>query len=195
MFQHCGRSLGCLSITRVPTAQGKQGKGPDKFAVRENTRNLEILPNTGKFVCTSCKFPDSNGKGYCDICHENFHVFFLKLVCLQSQFYVHKSCELAQGKCAVGQGKNMENTGNLKTLFEWGPCITLHLPVYICSPSFCLCLQIILKVYLDAAATRVTEVPITPHTTVGDVLQCCREPGEETCHLAELWRGIGKLGS
>ena len=152
----------------------------------------KFCQNTGKFVCTSCKFPDSNGKGYCDICHENFHVFFLKLVCLQSQFYVHKSCELTQGKCAVRQGKNRENTGNLKILFEWGPCITLHLTVYISSPSFCLCLQIILKVYLDAAATRVTEVPITPHTTVGDVLQCCREPGEETCHLAELWRGIGE---
>lgn len=53
--------------------------------------------------------------------------------------------------------------------------------------------QIILKVYLDAAASRVTEVPITPQTTVGDVLQCCKEPGEEQCHLAELWRGCGKL--
>ena len=32
---------------RVSTAQGKQGKWPNKFPVRENTGNLEILPKQG----------------------------------------------------------------------------------------------------------------------------------------------------
>ena len=34
----------------------------------------------------------------------------------------HKSRKLAQGKFAVGKGKNTENTGNLKMQFEWVPC-------------------------------------------------------------------------
>ena len=41
-----------------------------------------------------------------------------------SQFCVcnsHKLSKLAQGKYAVGQGKNRENTGNLKIQFEWVP--------------------------------------------------------------------------
>ena len=67
--------------------------------------------NTGNFVCSSCRFPDPQGKGYCDICSENNH-FFLKLdmsaksvcVCLSQ-----KPCKLAQGKFVVGQGKNREN--------------------------------------------------------------------------------------
>ena len=33
----------------------------------------------------------------------------------------HKSCKLAQGKFAFGQGKNRKNTGNLKIQFEWVP--------------------------------------------------------------------------
>ena len=45
---------------------------------------------------------------------------------LPSQFCVcnsYKSCKLAQGKFAFGQGKNRENTGNLKIQFEWVPCL------------------------------------------------------------------------
>ena len=53
-----------------------------KKSVIENTGNLEILPkhreNTGNLVCSSCKFPYSNGKRYFYICRENFN-FFLKL--------------------------------------------------------------------------------------------------------------------
>ena len=45
--------------TRVPTAQGKQGKWQTKIPVRENTGNLEILSkpreNTGNFVKTQGK--------------------------------------------------------------------------------------------------------------------------------------------
>ena len=60
-----------------------------------NTGNLEILPNhrknTGNSVCSSCKFPDSKGKRYFDICSENSEI--------------HKSRKLAQGKFAVRHGK------------------------------------------------------------------------------------------
>ena len=44
---------------------------------------------------------------------------------MPSQFCVcnsHKSRKLAQGKFAVRQGKNRENTENLKMKFEWVPC-------------------------------------------------------------------------
>ena len=39
---YCGRY-------RVPTVQGKQGKWPKKFPVRENTGNLEILSKHREF--------------------------------------------------------------------------------------------------------------------------------------------------
>lgn len=48
---------------------------------------------------------------------------------------------------------------------------------------------VILKIYLSNSSDTVSEVPITPETTCRDVIECCREPGEEQCHLAELWRG------
>ena len=94
------------------TAQGKQGKWPKKFPVRENTGNLEILPkhreHTGKLVCSSCNFLDS--KRYFDICRENPPNF----VKLDKSVFVcnsHKSRKLAQGKFAVRrkkQGKHRE---------------------------------------------------------------------------------------
>uniref|UniRef100_G1KKJ2 Protein phosphatase 1 regulatory subunit 13B n=1 Tax=Anolis carolinensis TaxID=28377 RepID=G1KKJ2_ANOCA len=34
-----------------------------------------------------------------------------------------------------------------------------------------------------------TEVPITPETTCRDVVEFCKEPGEGSCHLSEVWRG------
>ena len=45
-----------------------------------NTGNLEIMPkhreNTGNLICSSCKFSDSKGKIYFDICHENSQFLF-----------------------------------------------------------------------------------------------------------------------
>ncbi|XP_070578565.1 LOW QUALITY PROTEIN: apoptosis-stimulating of p53 protein 1-like [Ptychodera flava] len=49
--------------------------------------------------------------------------------------------------------------------------------------------QVILKVYLSNSNDTGVDVPITPETTCRDVIECCRQPGEEQCHLAELWRG------
>ena len=51
----------------------------------------------------------------------------LQFLSLPSQFCVcntcsHKSSKLAQGKFAVGQRKNRENSGNFKMQFEWVPC-------------------------------------------------------------------------
>ena len=44
---------------------GKTGKMTKKIPVRKKTGNLEILPkhreNTGNLVCSSCKFPESQG--------------------------------------------------------------------------------------------------------------------------------------
>ena len=70
-------------IYRVPTAQGKQGKWPKIFPVRENTGNLEILSkhrefcqNTGNFVSSSCKScSDSKSKGHCNICRKKKSFF------------------------------------------------------------------------------------------------------------------------
>ena len=39
---------GCITIDRVPTAPGKQGKWPKKIPVAEKTGNLEILPKHRK---------------------------------------------------------------------------------------------------------------------------------------------------
>ena len=51
-------------------------------------------------------------------------ILFRRWIHLPSQFCVcdgHKSHELTQGKFAVGQRNNRENTGNLEIQFEWGP--------------------------------------------------------------------------
>uniref|UniRef100_T1ILF3 Ras association domain-containing protein n=1 Tax=Strigamia maritima TaxID=126957 RepID=T1ILF3_STRMM len=52
-------------------------------------------------------------------------------------------------------------------------------------------IPIILKVHADA--NSITEVPVTPETTCRDVLECCREPGDDDSHLVELWRGCERL--
>ena len=111
-------------MDRVHTAQGKQGKQgkwPKKIPVRENTGNLEMLSKhreiclnsgkTGNFVSSNCKCSDSKGKEYCDICRKKTQFFSKSWIGLPSQFCVcntHKLCKLAQGKCAVGQGKHRE---------------------------------------------------------------------------------------
>ena len=94
--------------------RGNRENSKKEIPVRENTENLEILPkyreNTGNLVLSSCKFPDSKGKRYFNICRKYFH-FFKNLISLPSQFCVcnsHKSRKLAQGKFAVGNEKHRE---------------------------------------------------------------------------------------
>lgn len=50
----------------------------------------------------------------------------------------------------------------------------------------------ILTVFLSNNEQILTEVPITPETTCRDVVEFCKEPGEGSCHLSEVWRGNGK---
>lgn len=38
----------------------------------------------------------------------------------------------------------------------------------------------IVKVIGDGSST---DVPVTPDTTCSDVIECCRDPGDETCDL------------
>ena len=71
---------------------------------RENRENGLKNPCQGKFCqnignlgCSSCKFPESKGKTYFEICCENHQFFFFSLIKLPSQFCVcnsHKSREL-----------------------------------------------------------------------------------------------------
>ncbi|XP_059541199.1 apoptosis-stimulating of p53 protein 1 isoform X7 [Myotis daubentonii] len=49
--------------------------------------------------------------------------------------------------------------------------------------------QMILTVFLSNNEQILTEVPVTPETTCRDVVEFCKEPGEGSCHLAEVWRG------
>lgn len=41
----------------------------------------------------------------------------------------------------------------------------------------------IVKVFDDGVPT---EVPVTPETTTSDVIECCRDPGEESCDLIAI---------
>ncbi|XP_078239941.1 apoptosis-stimulating of p53 protein 1 isoform X6 [Pogona vitticeps] len=50
-------------------------------------------------------------------------------------------------------------------------------------------MQMILTVFLSNNEQILTEVPITPETTCRDVVEFCKEPGEGSCHLSEVWRG------
>lgn len=37
-------------------------------------------------------------------------------------------------------------------------------------------------------------VPVTPSTTCRDVIECCRDPGDEKCHLLKIDQGnIGNV--
>lgn len=53
----------------------------------------------------------------------------------------------------------------------------------------------ILTVFLSNNEQILTEVPITPETTCRDVVEFCKEPGEGSCHLAEVWRGNGRCAA
>ncbi|XP_055988476.1 apoptosis-stimulating of p53 protein 2 isoform X1 [Sorex fumeus] len=46
-----------------------------------------------------------------------------------------------------------------------------------------------LTVYLSNNEQHFTEVPVTPGTLCRDVVDLCKEPGENECHLAEVWCG------
>jgi hypothetical protein len=50
--------------------------------------------------------------------------------------------------------------------------------------------QMIVRVFADDVGEDeplVTDVPVTPETTCRDVIECCRDPGDEHCALVEIW--------
>jgi hypothetical protein len=50
--------------------------------------------------------------------------------------------------------------------------------------------QMIVRVFADDVGEDeplVTDVPVTPDTTCRDVIECCRDPGDEHCALVETW--------
>ena len=98
-----GGGGGALTLSGSLLHRENRENNPPKIHVNENTGNLEILPNS---VCSSCRFPISKGKEFCNVCRENLEFFFLKesLYCLPSQFSgcnSHKSRKFIQGKFAL----------------------------------------------------------------------------------------------
>ncbi|CAG9819880.1 unnamed protein product [Phaedon cochleariae] len=51
--------------------------------------------------------------------------------------------------------------------------------------------KMIVRVFGDGAPT---DVPVTPETTTTDVIECCRDPGEETCDLFAVCPDHGEMG-
>ena len=48
-----------------------------KHSLSGKTQGIrKFCQNTGNLVCSSCKFPDSKGKQYFDICRENCQIVF-----------------------------------------------------------------------------------------------------------------------
>ena len=117
MEKYFVKSVGALQrALHLADMQGTHGTG--------KTGNLEILPkhreNTGNFVCSSFKFPDAKGKGYCDVCRKKFHFFpEAGYVCQVSSVYVIVTNygNWHREKLQLDR----ESTGNLKIQFEWVP--------------------------------------------------------------------------
>jgi hypothetical protein len=63
--------------------------------------------------------------------------------------------------------------------------------------TFVFSFQMIVRVFADDVGEDeplVTDVPVTPDTTCRDVIECCRDPGDEHCALVETWgSGHGEL--
>ena len=74
------------------------------------------------------------------------------------------------------------HTLNTKSLIVSSPGLRLTTVVF----SF----QMIVRVFADDVGEDeplVTDVPVTPDTTCRDVIECCRDPGDEHCALVETW--------
>lgn len=48
----------------------------------------------------------------------------------------------------------------------------------------------IVRVFGDG---QTTDVPVTPETTCSDVIECCRDPGDEFCNLVAVCPNYGGL--
>ena len=75
----------------------------------------------GNLIGQSCKFPDSYGKGYCDICREIsiFSQLFVCFVYVLFTNYVNwhrENLRLDRENTGKTQGKHRENTGNFENI-------------------------------------------------------------------------------
>ena len=87
----------------------------NKKNLSEKTQGIwKFCQNTGKFVCSSCKFIDSKGIGWSlRYLPRKFPLFSRSWIGLPSHFCVcnsYKLCKLAQGKFSVGQVKKTGKT-------------------------------------------------------------------------------------
>lgn len=48
----------------------------------------------------------------------------------------------------------------------------------------------IVRVFGDGT---LTDVPVTPDTTCSDLIECCRDPGEESCELVAVCPEYGGM--
>ena len=94
------------TLAGYPRHRENRENGQKKSLSGKTQEIWKFCQNTGNFVCSSCKFPDSQGKGYCE-----FPFFFLKPNESAEAFcvcYSYRLCKLAQEKFSVGQGKHRE---------------------------------------------------------------------------------------
>ena len=70
--------LATQNLAGYPLHRENSNKIPCQGKHRELFGNFAKTQKTGNLVCSSCKFHDSKGKRYFNICHENSQ-FFLKL--------------------------------------------------------------------------------------------------------------------
>ena len=62
------KSSSALFISQGTHGTGKTGKMATTKSLSGKTQGIwKFYQNMGNLVCSSCKFPDSKGKGYCDI--------------------------------------------------------------------------------------------------------------------------------
>ena len=109
----CNHTVKSTVLFQGPQCTEKTEKMAKINPVSENTGNFGNFVKTQlkhrEFGFSSCKFPDSKGKRYFNICGKNSK-FSLHWISLPCQFCVcnsHKSHKLEYGKFAVGQRKNI----------------------------------------------------------------------------------------
>ena len=125
---HMYAMYSCTFCSQGIHGTGKTGKMAKKKILSGKTQGIwKFCQNTGNFVCSSCKFPDSKGKGYCDICCNTF--FSVSFVYIIVTNYVNWHRENLR--------LDREKTGNFKIQFEWVPCV-LHqlLPLHVVLVNF-----------------------------------------------------------
>ena len=61
-----------LNYSGSPLHRDKRENGHNRSLSGKTQGIWKFCQNTSNLVCSSCKFPDSKGKSFFDICYENF---------------------------------------------------------------------------------------------------------------------------